>query len=69
MKPFLSITLPQGFQKFNKFGHRTMGTGDKKTVKRSEEHNTKKSCSVRQNSPKTEIFLPGDFTPFFSESF
>ena len=36
LRPLLSITFPQGFKKFKKFGHWTSGSGDKKTVKRSE---------------------------------
>ena len=37
LRQLLSITFPQGFQKNQKkFGHWTLGSGDKKTVKRSE---------------------------------
>ena len=36
MRPFLSITFPQGFRKCKKFGHWTLGSGGKKTVKLSE---------------------------------
>ena len=31
MRPLLSITYPQGFQKSKKFGHRTLGSEGKKT--------------------------------------
>ena len=45
--------------KSKKFGHWTLESGDKKTVKRSEKHRyQKKSCSVRQNVPRTNFFCP-----------
>ena len=34
LRPLLSITFPQGFQKSKKFGHWTSGNGGKKTFKR-----------------------------------
>ena len=34
LRPLLSITFPQGFQKSKKFGHWTSGSGGKKTFKR-----------------------------------
>ena len=38
LTPLLSITFPKGFQKFKKkFGHWTLGSGGKKTGKRSEQ--------------------------------
>ena len=36
LRPLLSNTFPQGFWKFKKIGHWTLGSGGKKTVKRSE---------------------------------
>ena len=33
IRPLLSITFPQGFQKSEKFGHWTSGSGSKKTFK------------------------------------
>ena len=36
-KPFLSITSPHRFQKSKKFGHWTLGSSGKKTLKRSEQ--------------------------------
>ena len=36
LRPLLSITFPQGFRISKKFGHWTLGSGGKKTVKRSE---------------------------------
>ena len=33
LRPFLYATFPQGFQKSKKFGHWTLGSGAKKTVK------------------------------------
>ena len=36
LRPLLSITFPQGFQKSKKFLHWTLGSGGKKTLKRSE---------------------------------
>ena len=38
MRPVLSIIFPQGFQKYKKFGHWTLGSGGKKTGKQSEKH-------------------------------
>ena len=57
LRPHLSDTFPQGFQKSKKFGHWTMGSGGEKTFKRSE--------------PIKQKFLKkcrGDFTPFLSKS-
>ena len=42
LRPLLSITFPQGFQKSKKFGHWTLGSGGKKTVKQSEKHQYQK---------------------------
>ena len=38
LRPLLSFTFPQGFQKSKEFGHWISGSGDKKTVNRSEKH-------------------------------
>ena len=46
LTPFLSITLPQGLQISKKFGHWTLGSGTKKTVKQSE-----KVCHTLPSSP------------------
>ena len=43
LRPLLSITFPQGFQKSQKFGHWTSGSGGKKTLKRSEKHRYQKN--------------------------
>ena len=43
LRPILSITFPQGFRKFKMFGHLTLGSGGKKTVKGSEEHRYQKN--------------------------
>ena len=37
LKPRLSITFPQVIRIFKKYGHWTLGSGGKKTVKRSEQ--------------------------------
>ena len=42
LRPLLSITFPQGFQKSKKFGHWTLGSGGKKTFKRGEQSVTDK---------------------------
>ena len=70
LRPFFSITFPPGFRKCYKFGHWTLGSGGKKTVKRSEKYRfQKKSCSLRQNSPKNKLFLHSNFTPFIRKIF
>ena len=43
--------------------------GAKVPLNRVRNTDTKKSCSVRQNSPKNKLYLCGDFTPFISKSF
>ena len=43
--------------------------GAKRPLNRVRKTNTKKSCSVRQNSPKTNFFWRSDCTPFISKSF
>ena len=67
--PFLYITFPQLFQKSNKFGNWTFGSGAKRPLNRVKNSNTKKSCSVRQNSPKNKLCFARNFTPFVSKSF
>ena len=42
LRPLLSITFPPGFKKSKKFGRRILGSGDKKTLKRSEKHGYQK---------------------------
>ena len=42
LRPLHSITFPQEFRKFKKFGHWTSGSGDKKAFKQSEQ--IKKIC-------------------------
>ena len=37
LRPLLSITFPKGFRKSKKFGHWTLGNGDKKKFERSEQ--------------------------------
>ena len=70
LRPLLSITFPLKFQKSKKFGHWTSGSEGKKTVIRSEKHRyQEKSCSVRQNLQKKNIFWRGDFKPFICKSF
>ena len=56
---FITITFPQWFRKSKMFGHWTMGSGGKKTVKQSKKHRyQKKSCSVRQNSCQNKLWTP-----------
>ena len=43
LRPFLSITFPQGFQIFKYFGHWISGSVGKRTVKQSEQMRRKKS--------------------------
>ena len=59
LRPFLSITFPQGFQKSKKFGQWAFGSGGKKTFKRREQ--IKKSVK--------NFFCGDDFTPLMSISF
>ena len=61
LRPLLSITFPQGFWKSKKFWHWTLGNGDKKTFKRSEQ--------MKKKSIKKNFFQRSDFTPFMSKSF
>ena len=54
LKPLLSISFSQGFRISKKIGHWTLGNGDKKTFKWSEQMKKK----MYKNS-----FCRGDFTP------
>ena len=64
LRPLLSITFPQGFGKYKKFGDWTLGSGGIKTVKRSGKHQYQKNpAQYGKIIPKTNIFLRGDFTP------
>ena len=60
LRLLLSITFPQGFRKFKKFGQWALESGGKKTFKRSEPMKTK---SVKN------FFVRGNFTPFMSYFF
>ena len=42
LRPLLSITFPQGFQKSKKFGHCTFGSGGKNTFKRRKQMRKRK---------------------------
>ena len=73
LRPLLSINFPNQFRKSKKFGHCSLGSGGKKTIKRSEKiQNTKKikkkSGSESLNLPKTNFYLCGNFTPLYSKS-
>ena len=47
LRPLLSITFLQGFQKSKKFGDWTLGSGGKKTFKQSEQMRGKKSVKKK----------------------
>ena len=69
LRPLLSITFPQGFQKLNKKnGPWTLGSG-KRPLNGVRNTNTKKSCSIWQNLSENKLFLRSDFTPFINISF
>ena len=59
MRSFLSITFPQGFQKFTDFGHWTSGSGGQKMFKWSEQEKK----SVKKKNEKKNYFCRGNFTP------
>ena len=59
LRPLLSITFPEGFQKSKAFRHWTLRNRGKRTFKRSEQ--VKKS--------EKNFFCCGAFTPFMSKSF
>ena len=59
LRPLLSFTFPQEFQKYKKLGHWTLESWGKKMFKKSE-----KMIKSMKN-----LFCRGDFTPYLSKSF
>ena len=69
LRPLLSITFTQGFQKSKKFSHLTLGSGGKKTVKRSEKHQYQNNPAQKgEIRTKTNFLLCGNFTLFISKN-
>ena len=62
LRPFLSITFPQGFWISKNIGHPTSGSGGKKTVKK--DRKPKKT----KKSEEKNFFLSGDFRQFSNKN-
>ena len=60
LRPLLSITFPQGLLKSKKFRHWTLGSGGKKTVKRSDQKRNpeKKLPNTTWHFPSTIWYIP-----------
>ena len=61
LRPILTNTFPQGFQKSKQFEHWILGSGSKKIVKRSERKKTPLSGA---KFAQKQTFFCGDFIPF-----
>ena len=57
---FFPVLFPQGFQKYKKFGHYTLGRGGKNTFIRSEQ--------MKKNPEKKTFFCRGNFRPILSKT-
>ena len=66
LRPLLSIIFFPKIPKIKKVCTLEFGKWGQKIVKKTPI--PKKSSSLRQNFPKTNFFLSGDFTPFISKS-
>ena len=57
LRPLLSITFPQEFQKSKKFGYWPLGSLGKKTVKRSEKHHYQKILLSKTKFDQKQTFV------------
>ena len=70
LRPFLIITFPQGFRKFNKFGHWTLGSGGRKAVKQSKKHQYQKNpAQWGKMRPKANFFFAQQVYTLYGQQF